>query len=148
MISLMSIVVGLNVGVRADAPTDANIHVEERVSESISERSKAPEYPDTTPEPVVAAAERIERFHLLPDPYHTRVQEGMNVWADQMVALTLRFGLGLADRTASVAYAHQALLTAPGVLKVVQMMMPVAALVPIVFEALRLRNVLEGHYAR
>jgi hypothetical protein len=135
IITLASVILGVNTGVMADAPSEADIDVEQHVDEAMAEQHAEAEYPDTTPPAVVATAERLETFHVLPEPYHSRVEASVEVWTDQMVVQTLRYSLGVADRTASVAYAHQSFLAIPAVMSVMKALLTAATLAPVAYSA-------------
>jgi len=112
LFSVMGVVIGLNAGIRADSPAAAEINVEEHVTEIDAKEVQKPEYSPIARQ-LVPLAERAEQIHILPDPYHSRLDAWIETRVTEMVKYGLRLSLSIADVTASLAYAHQSTLSTP-----------------------------------
>jgi hypothetical protein len=78
-----------------------------------------------------ATAERLDAVRIIPEPYHSRLESRLEAATIAMTERGLRYGLTIADMTASVAYANQAALRTPAVLAAMKASLWVATILPV-----------------
>lgn len=127
-ISLTGVVVGLNTGVTADSPAEANIAVEQHVAEiDVSGTDAEPPFENSQ---LAQVTTDIESVSVLPEPYHSRFDRWMHDRTTSALKVGVRYGLTIADYVAAAAYANQAMLTASGVMPAIKGLLKLSVLAP------------------